>query len=92
MNPQLIVAPSPLSVDNVAMSIFLKLKENYITQLLASKAVGVAASTFSDWINGNKIPRPERVRPLQDAYGFSDTEMMDSLYPREEIRPTRFGK
>ncbi len=54
--------------------------------------MGVAASTFSDWINGNKIPRPERVRPLQDAYGFSDTEMMDSLYPREEIRPTRFGK
>ena len=74
------------------MNIFLKLKENYITQLLASKAVGVADSTFSDWLNGKKIPRPERVRPLQDTYGFSDTEMMDSLYPREEIRPDIFGK
>jgi len=65
------------------MNIFLKLKEIYITQLKASKAVGVADSTFSDWVNGNKIPRPERVRAIQDSHGFSDTEMMDSLYPRD---------
>ena len=74
------------------MSIFLELKERYGTQLSASKALGVADSTFSDWINGNKIPRPERVRPIQEDHGFSDTEMMDSLYPRKEIRPDRFGK
>jgi transcriptional regulator with XRE-family HTH domain len=70
------------------MNIFLKLKETYITQLKASKAVGVADSTFSDWVNGNKIPRPERIRPIQDTYGFSDTEMMDSLYPRKKSAPT----
>ena len=70
------------------MNIFLKLKNYYRTQVLAAEALGVADSTFSDWINGKKIPQSERIRPIQDLYGFSDTEMMDSLYPREKYAPT----
>jgi len=65
------------------MNIFLKLKKIYGNQILAAAALGIADSTLSDWINGKKIPHAERVRPIQDAYGFSDTEMMDSIYPRK---------
>ena len=74
------------------MNIFHKISDHYGNQDKARIALDVSTSTFSSWILGQKIPRRERVRPLQDAYGFSDTEMMDSLYPREEIRPDIFGK
>jgi len=65
------------------MNIFLKLKKIYGNQILAAAALGIADSTLSDWINGKKIPKANRVRAIQDSHGFSDTEMMDSLYPRD---------
>jgi DNA-binding transcriptional regulator YdaS (Cro superfamily) len=61
------------------MSIFLKITENYGNQEKAARALGVAPSTFSDWVAGKKIPNKKNIRVLISA-GFTANEIVETCF------------
>ena len=68
------------------MNIFLELKENYGTQLLASEAIGVADSTFSDWKSGRCVPKSKNILKLM-ALGFTEQQIF-AVYLAKKSAPT----
>jgi len=68
------------------MSIFLELKENYGTQLLAAEALGVADSTFSDWKSGRCVPKSKNILKLM-AHGFTEQQIF-AVYIEKKSAPT----
>ena len=45
--------------------------------------IGVSYSTLTDWINGNKYPRIDKIETLADYFGITKTDLIEDF---EEIK------
>lgn len=68
--------------DNISHEIFAENLRYYMerygkTQQDLLPVVGVAASTFSDWCNGKKYPRIDKVQKLADYFGIKKSELIE---------------
>lgn len=46
--------------------------------------VGVAASTFSEWMKGNKYPRIDKIEMLADFFGILKSDLIEDKKPAQE--------
>lgn len=46
--------------------------------------VGVAASTFSEWMKGNKYPRIDKIEILADYFGILKSDLIEDKRPIEQ--------
>lgn len=60
------------------------------------EALGFAYSTFTDWINGNKYPRIDKIEMLANYFGVSKSDLVEEHIPAESeskcIRIPVYGK
>ena len=61
------------------------LKKNDITQLWIADKLGVSSSTVSDWCNGNKAPRMDKIQNLADLLNVPVSFLTSSAVSDEEI-------
>ena len=61
------------------------LKKNDITQLWIADKLGVSSSTVSDWCNGNKAPRMDKIQSLADLLNVPVSFLTSSAVSDEEI-------
>lgn len=47
------------------------------TQREIAEAVGVARSTFTEWIKGNKYPRIDKIEMLADYFGILKSDLIE---------------
>ena len=47
------------------------------TQKELAEIVGVAASTFSEWIMGNKYPRIDKIEIMADYFGILKSDLIE---------------
>ena len=43
-----------------------------------SEAIGVSYFTFSDWVNGKKYPRMDKIERLADYFGILKSDLIES--------------
>ena len=67
-------------LNKIMENIILKLmKENNVTQYKLAKETGIAQSTLSYWINGQKIPKVDKLAKVAQFFNVS----IDTLLGRE---------
>lgn len=50
---------------------------NQKTRKEVSEAIGVSYYTFSDWVNGKKYPRMDKVEILADYFGILKSDLIE---------------
>ncbi|BEU14670.1 transcriptional regulator [Bacillus phage CM1] len=60
-----------------------RMDEGHTIYSLADK-LGVDYTTVSNWENGNKYPRPNKITELEDLFGVSYRELFEDL-PEDQI-------
>lgn len=53
------------------------MEENRKSRQDMSKALGVSYYTFSDWVNGKKMPRMDRVEQLAEYFGCLKSDLIE---------------
>ena len=61
------------------------LKENDITRLWIADKMGVSSSTVSDWCNGNKAPRMDKIQRLAELLNVPVSVLTSSAISEEEL-------
>ena len=57
------------------------------TRKEVSEAIGVSYFTFTDWVNGKKYPRMDKVEKLANYFGILKSDLIEKRSPeREEIQ------
>ncbi len=52
-----------------------------------SEAIGVSYYTFTDWVNGKKFPRMDKVEKLAQYFGILKSDLIEKRSPeREEMQ------
>lgn len=54
------------------------------TQKELSEIVGVAYSTFNDWMNGKKYPRIDKIEMLADYFGILKSDLIEDKSMKEK--------
>ncbi len=54
------------------------------TQKDLAAEVGVAYSTFNDWINGKKYPRIDKIEMLADLFGILKSDLIEDKRMKEQ--------
>lgn len=54
------------------------------TQKELSEVVGVAPSTFNDWVKGKKYPRMDKVEILANYFGILKSDLIEEKLPEEK--------
>ena len=49
-----------------------------------AEAVGVSTATFSDWINGKKYPRIDKIELLADYFGILKSDLIEEKLTEEK--------
>ena len=63
------------------------------TQKEVAQTIGVTAATFSEWCNGKKYPRIEKLGALAKYFGISVPELVgEQVTPPETNNPKVIGK
>lgn len=60
------------------------LAEQHLAQIDASDAIGVPPQTFNNWIQGNTLPRMNKLQALADYLGIEIPDLVDP--PSDEPR------
>ena len=47
------------------------------SQKEVAEAVGVSAPTFSDWVNGHKLPRMDKIEILANYFGVQKSDLIE---------------
>lgn len=53
------------------------MKQHSKTRKEVSEAIGVSYFTFSDWVNGKKYPRMDKVEKLADYFGILKSDLIE---------------
>ena len=53
------------------------MKENDKTRKEVSEAINVSYYTFSDWVNGKKYPRMDKVEKLANYFGILKSDLIE---------------
>lgn len=53
------------------------MKENDKTRREVCEALGVSYYTFSDWVNGKKYPRMDKVEKLANYFGILKSDLIE---------------
>ena len=53
------------------------MKENDKSRREVSEALGVSYYTFSDWVNGKKYPRMDKVEKLANYFGILKSDLIE---------------
>ena len=53
------------------------MKENDKSRREVSEALGVSYYTFSDWVNGKKYPRMDKVEMLANYFGILKSDLIE---------------
>lgn len=61
----------------MASNIKRYLKESGKSRHEACKAIGVPYSTFSEWINGNKYPRIDKIELMANYFGCEKSDLIE---------------
>lgn len=48
-------------------------------------ALGVSYSTFTDWVNGNKYPRIDKIEMLADYFGIKKSDLIEEYTGQSEL-------
>lgn len=54
-----------------------------------SEALGVSYFTFTDWVNGKKYPRMDKVEMLADYFGIKKSDLIEEKYEEANKSPDR---
>ena len=54
------------------------MQENGKSRREVSEALGVSYYTFSDWVNGKKYPRMDKVEKLAEYFGILKSDLIES--------------
>lgn len=63
------------------------MKENDKSRKEVSEALGVSYYTFSDWVNGKKYPRMDKVEKLAKYFGILKSDLIED----KQKQPTEDG-
>ena len=71
--------------DAVARSVFPRILQSYmdsynLSQVDIAKRLSVSKQTVSDWINGKKFPRVNKMQEIADLFGVSMSEMYNPAF------------
>lgn len=61
------------------------LEENKKTQRDLVDFIGVSSSTVSDWCNGKKLPRMDKVQSIANWLGIKNSDLLEN---KKETKPT----
>ena len=62
----------------MAMNLAFYLEKSGKTQKEMAEIVGVATSTFNDWMKGKKYPRIDKIQLLADYFGIKKADLIES--------------
>lgn len=54
-------------------------------------ATGIGYSTFTEWINGRKYPRPEGIEILANYFGVPKADLIEEHNEANTVSPTEIG-
>ena len=54
------------------------------TQKDLAAEVGVAYSTFNDWVNGKKYPRIDKIEMLSELFGILKSDLIEDISMKEK--------
>jgi transcriptional regulator with XRE-family HTH domain len=60
------------------------MEENGKTRKDVSEAIGVSYFTFTDWVNGKKFPRMDKVEKLAEYFGILKSDLIEKRNPERE--------
>lgn len=60
------------------------MKERDKSRREVSEALGVSYYTFSDWVNGKKYPRMDKVEMLANYFGILKSDLIEERTPERE--------
>ena len=64
--------------DIMAKNLAYYVERSGKTQKELAEIVGVAASTFNDWLRGKKYPRIDKIEILADYFGILKSDLIES--------------
>ena len=60
-----------------------------LSQTDIAKQLGVSSSTVSDWFNGHKIPRMDKIQQLADLFGCELSDLLEDKPEPSFLDPDR---
>lgn len=67
------------------------MKERGMTQQDIAEYMGCSGSTVSDWCNGNKYPRVDKMQRLADRFGITMSELTAEQDPLDSVDVAFYG-
>ena len=72
--------------ETLAKNLARYLEKNNITQKEMAEVVGVAASTFNDWMKAKKYPRIDKIEIMANYFGIKKSDLIERKATPEEIK------
>ncbi len=69
--------------ETLAKNLKLYMDKSGRTQKEMSEVVGVAASTFNDWMKAKKYPRIDKIEMLADYFGIKKSDLIEEKVTEE---------
>lgn len=57
-------------------------------QIEIAKAIGVAPSTFNEWVKGKKYPRIDKIEMLANYFGILKSDLIEDKKEKKDISRT----
>lgn len=70
--------------ETLAKNLARYLEKNNITQKEMAEVVGVAASTFNDWMKAKKYPRIDKIEIMANYFGIKKSDLIEKKATPEE--------
>lgn len=71
--------------ETMAKNLAYYLERSNMTQREMAEVVGVAASTFNDWMKAKKYPRIDKIEIMANYFGISKSDLIEE---KENKKPT----
>jgi transcriptional regulator with XRE-family HTH domain len=86
-----------IDMSNDARRIFAENLAKYLersgkTQTELAEYMGCSSSTVSDWYNGNKYPRPDKMQRISEFLGVQMSDLQKPHDPLDEIDIGFYGE
>lgn len=62
----------------LADNLFYLLENRGVSQIQLAEAIGVSTASVSDWCNGKKYPRADKMQKMADYFGVPMSAIVDS--------------
>ena len=64
--------------------------ENGKSRMDVCDALGFSYYTFSDWVNGKKFPRIDKIEKLEDYFGCDKSELLEEKMTEEKEKSSEY--